>query len=31
VAAFQVVIGCLSLLLLIVLLDAFGFSLHDHG
>jgi solute carrier family 39 (zinc transporter), member 9 len=31
VAAFQVVIGCVSLLLLIVLLDAFGFSLHDHG
>ncbi|MDA7866417.1 ZIP family metal transporter [Verrucomicrobia bacterium] len=31
VAAFQVVIGCVSLLLFIVLLDAFGFSLHDHG
>lgn len=31
VAAFQVVIGCVSLLLLIVLLDAMGFSLHDHG
>ena len=30
-AAFHVVIGCVSLLLLIVLLDSLGFSLHDHG
>ena len=31
VAAFHVIIGCVSLLLLILLLDAVGFSLHDHG
>lgn len=30
-AALQVMLGCVSLLLLILLLDALGFSLHDHG
>ncbi len=30
-AAFHVVIGCVALLLLIILLDSLGFSLHDHG
>ncbi len=30
-AAFQVIVGCLSLLAVILILDALGFSLHDHG